>query len=642
MEHFFDNVEGLARHYRFSASRCSQLSQVQTGMGQPAAKLIEACFTRWGTHDPLTQCLLENLHAVMQQLRADIESPESQGYYAFLSSEDTIFYLCVVRDVLPVLNHFSKVLQANDIDFELLENELAIVHATLQDFISSPGHHVNSYNDVLMDVTQRCNAAGSRPPRQCHSGRMETNRIHFLLALQGNMKARFPCIDIFKAFQRVLQPNLWKTCANSPRSNNHIVPAVELGMLQEHYKHHQLLPDADIGPFFLEADWVSYVRFCMKQKGNLVQRTTYVYDLDSDEWCPAKGHTPMKKVSAMDEMGTSDLCKLFLQNETLAQSNAGLARLMEIYLSFPLTTVNCERGFSCTKLTKTALRSKIASDLLDMLVFLSNFPDVKAGNALPEWILDIACNLFVQSRSHQYGSVTREVRDQCASLAYEWGVSITPQDTAIEEQRWLDCEGATIDLHSWTGPSSTTDCRAAAIRIVTAAAAVKAAVVAAAAPVAATAAAAPTSALLVGSAVAAAAAGSAAVAAATASAPDSIDYIQADGEDIFEVQEIMDICVKPTRKGPQLFYKVWWKGYPKPRPDCGWEPQTNLSTSLVQIWNQAHVAAYNAAKQDIENRKAKSKTAAVIIEPVESGATSLVSTHDHSRGGRAWLLDRDQ
>jgi hypothetical protein len=626
MEHFFDNVEGLARHYRFSATRCSQLSQIQTSMDQPAAKLIEACFTRWGTHDPLTQCLLENVHAVMQQLRVDIDSPEAQGYYSFLNNEDTIFYLCVVRDVLPVLNHFSKLLQANDIDFELLETELALVQDTLQDYISSPGPHVTSYNAVLQDVTRHCVAAGSRPPRQGHSGRMETTRIHFLLALQGNMKSRFPSIEILKTFQLILQPSLWKTCTNSSRTIHHVVPAAELGKLQHHYRHHQLLGDADMDTEFLEADWVSYVRFCIKRKGNLVQHITHVYDMDSDDWCPAKGHTPMKQVSTMAEMGTSDLCKLFLQNDALAENNAGLARLMEIYLSFPLTTVNCERGFSCTKLTKSALRSKTASDLLDMLVFLSHFPDIKAGSKLAECIIDIACNLFVQSRSHQYGSVTREVREQCESLAYKWGVSITPQDSVDEEQRWLSCEGAGIDLHSWTGPSSSIDCRAAAIKIVQAAAAARAAAAAAAAGVEAVAAApaGPAAAAVTSSATAA----TAALAPAAAHASDSIDYIQPDGEEIFEVQEIMDICVKTTKKGgPQLFYKVWWKGYPKPRPDCNesWEPQTNLSTSLVQQWNAAHAAAHSTALQDIETRKAKPKTTAADPHAIPAPSAPAVS-----------------
>ena len=236
-------------------------------------------------------------------------------------------------------------------------------------------------------------------------------------------------------------------------------------------------------------------------------------------------------------------------------------------------------------------------------------PHRESDLALDSMCLQYEYNTYIQ---YQYGSVTNDVREHCASVAYKWGVSITPQDTAIEQQRWLASEGATIDLHSWTGPSATTDCRAAAIKIVQAAAAARSAAVETAAPAAPVA-----SALSVGS-----------VAAAPPHAPDSIDYIEADGEEIFEVQEIMDICVKTTRKAPQLFYKVWWKGYPKPRPDCNasWEPETNLSTSLVQRWNQEHAAAYQAAKQDIEHRKAKPKA---IIDPSTAPAVS-----SHTRTGR--------
>lgn len=315
------------------------------------------------------------------------------------------------------------------------------------------------------------------------------------------------------------------------------------------------------------------------------------------------------------------MCKSFLQNETLAEANMGLARLMEIYLTFPLTTVNCERGFSCTKLTKTALRSKTSSDLLDMLVFLSNYPDMKAGVPLPDCLLDTACNLFVESRSLQYGSLTQEARAECDSLAYTWGVSITPQDTADEEQRWSACEGARIDLHGWTGPASSVDCRAAAIRIVAARSAEvseavsdpEVATAATRTPAAAAARTAP---------------GKRPAVTAAAPASDANDYMQPDGEAIFGVEEIMYISVRGRK--PQLYYKVWWKGYDKPRPDCNesWEPRNNLSIPLVRQWNQDHPAAYNAALQDIESRKTSAKSTADDTLPIATDAASV------TRGGR--------
>ena len=96
-----------------------------------------------------------------------------------------------------------------------------------------------------------------------------------------------------------------------------------------------------------------------------------------------------------------------------------------------------------------------------------------------------------------------------------------------------------------------------------------------------------------------------------------------DGGEIFEVEETMDVSVRGRK--PQLFCKVWWKGYPKPRMDCNesWEPQTNLSTSSVHRWNLEHPVAYNAAVRDIETRKTRPKNAGVDASAIVTDAAAV-------------------
>jgi hypothetical protein len=633
MEHFFQNVEALARHYRFSASRCSQLSRIQLDLGQQPAKLIEACFTRWGTHDPLTQCLLENLHAVMQQLRNDTDSPEAQGYFSFLNNEDTIFNLCVVRDILPVLNHFSKVLQGNEIDFENMEVELGIVQDTLHGFIATPGHHVRDYSAVLSEVRERNLAADVREPRVGQKYQMETTRVHFLLALQANLHARFPSISIMKAFVHVLQPQRWNVIPRSTtvaRAMQYEIPHEALHVLHEHYKHHQL---SDMNYEELSADFVSYVCFCKPRTGKLVEKVTFVYDTENVNWCPAKGFTPMIPISSMCPMGASDLCKEFLKIDALAQTNRVISRLMEIYLAFPLTTVNCERGFSCTKLTKTDLRNSMESDLLDMLVFLSNLPDIKSAEGLPESMYADACDLFAEARPTQYGKLDSDVKERCASLAYTWGKNVTPQDSINEATRWEQCPGAIVDIHPWSGPSSITDCRAAAISIVRATAADKSAAVGAQVPSPMVSDSASTTSLVASKVPAASR-----LKQAQRSAQPSVShqYAEPDGLEIFPVEELLGICVKSSNKKPTLFYKVWWKGYAKPLVGCNnsWEPIANLSVPIVEAWNREHTAAYQAAVAEVERLNAKPKQAPT---PPQAANIADVAATTSRNSGRAIL-----
>jgi hypothetical protein len=105
LQYFFDNFEALARHFSFSATRRWELHNHQRNLDIKEQELVEACFTRWLTHDKLTEALHESLSAVVLQLRDDVASDKADnvqavGFLSFLTAQDNLYYLMCVRDIV--------------------------------------------------------------------------------------------------------------------------------------------------------------------------------------------------------------------------------------------------------------------------------------------------------------------------------------------------------------------------------------------------------------------------------------------------------------------------------------------------------------------------------------------------------------
>ena len=126
-----------------------------------------------------------------------------------------------------------------------------------------------------------------------------------------------------------------------------------------------------------------------------------------------------------------------------------------------------------------------------------------------------------------------------------------------------ECPGANIDVHTWTGASCSTLCRAAAVAHVKSAAHASRLLDRGKEPESGAASQQRTSPFKIQRPKAKASQKKDA-----ASAADCIPheaYLHPDGEEIFAVEELLGICVKLVKKKPHLLYKVWWKNCPKPQ-----------------------------------------------------------------------------
>jgi hypothetical protein len=117
---------------------------------------------------------------------------------------------------------------------------------------------------------------------------------------------------------------------------------------------------------------------------------------------------------------------------------------------------------------------------------------------------------------------------------------------------------------------------------------------------------------------------------------EGIVYEEANGVDIFEVQEIIDISIGKRVGKHVLMWTIWWKGYSKEQSTCEYEDEIN--PGLVKAWNAQNAGAFrtcsekliqmqqaaNTSRKRQPNQAASCDDLGVILPPI-----------DYSRAGRA-------
>jgi hypothetical protein len=391
MQHFFDNFEALARHYTFSATRRWELHHQQRLLDIKKQELVEACFTRWLTHDNLTEALLDSLPAVVTQLRVEVESDKADdvqaiGFLSFLASEDTLFYLMCVRDIVPILTHLAIIVQGVDIDLIELQRQIDNVILKLSGFIQNPGPNTLAFAALCT----RIQTAACKPLRQSPWHCLETTRIQYILAIVENIRSYFPSLPIMAHFDNVLNPRKFEALIEEESIPSDCLQAI-LRFYETSSHFH------GVTQFGLEMQWGVFARFAIYHKDETYTADEeYVDDDVAVHWDYSKGKPPVMRRTIQKLLTVRSLIVMFLGTANIERQNPAICKVMRIYLSFTLTTSSCERGFSVLKLTKTALRTCLGQPFLDILVSLGHVKE-----EAPHATLELAMLMFISQKERR-------------------------------------------------------------------------------------------------------------------------------------------------------------------------------------------------------------------------------------------------
>ena len=107
---------GLWRIFYFSPKRSSLLESFQVIYGKKLLKILKAAVTCWLTHGRASEPVLDSLLEILEahnQICINTKESEVRSCRNLLMDHKVLFFICLMADILKLLNTLSLVLQKN-------------------------------------------------------------------------------------------------------------------------------------------------------------------------------------------------------------------------------------------------------------------------------------------------------------------------------------------------------------------------------------------------------------------------------------------------------------------------------------------------------------------------------------------------
>ena len=330
LNRFKSIVDQLFRFYNYSAVRTAGLAEIQKALDQPQLKLKHACDTRWLSHDMAVTALRRCLPAVVSSLSREAgerNDAQALGLLKFVQTYNFVAAVHTFCDVLPSLSQLSKAFQSSVIDLSVVKPLVQGTKSTIQALQNHQGDHMRNLPNYLDEHSAILEVEATDARIQQY-----TSQVYkpFLNALLTNLNDRFPDIDLIESFT-VLDPSQ--------------LPHDDLAALNQHGndKKDALLDHYDGFPQLNKTE--------TKREWQLYKHTVV-----SDQNLADKTAVEMMRLLSRQPLGT-----VF----------PNLAVLAKIYLLIPVSTADCERGFSALARVKTKSRNSLSTVMLNSLMLLA-------------------------------------------------------------------------------------------------------------------------------------------------------------------------------------------------------------------------------------------------------------------------------
>ena len=253
---FFKTVEWCGRFFRFSYKRKSVFDEQQDFLGMDPRKLVESAFTRWLTHDASTACLKDSFVALLNTFVAlftgvlvpdTAVAEELPGFdlgtggdvsaeclWKLMATYDFIYFLCMMRDILPLLAMTSRAMQGAAADFTILTVLMPQICDKIELMIENPGENqldCDRLVNAAVDAGHRKAGKPSKPSRS--KAYMEKNRRLVLNVLANKLRENMTAMEQLCALQQLLQFSLYP---ESIRTSSTLSTEVADGYFQKYLK----------------------------------------------------------------------------------------------------------------------------------------------------------------------------------------------------------------------------------------------------------------------------------------------------------------------------------------------------------------------------------------------------------------------
>ena len=324
MKKFNDIVAKLYRFYDYSAVRTAGLKDIQSVLGAPDLKLKRASDTRWLSHDQAITAIRKYLPSIITSLQKEAtERNDAQvlGLSKFICTYQFVASVYMMSDILPILSHLSKLFQKKNLDFSLIQPLVKSTVTQLETLKSVPGAFFQQVDGVISIQLKDFDIRSSSKDNFKHN---VYNK--YLENLCKHVEDRFPDAGLLESFS-VFDSSTWPEEYLPGDGEEHI---------EELIKHYQPVVEHQA----TLAEWKTFV--------NAVQAKADLKGKDSRE-----------------------LLTALVQQTSLQHIFPNLHKLAVIALVIPMSSADCERGFSALKRIKTRLRNRLSNRILNHLLTIS-------------------------------------------------------------------------------------------------------------------------------------------------------------------------------------------------------------------------------------------------------------------------------
>ncbi|KAG8571415.1 hypothetical protein GDO81_011636 [Engystomops pustulosus] len=361
----------LYSYFNSSTIRHEKLVKMQEVLEQSQISLKEIHSVRWLSLGRAVDALHDSFDAVILVLTDLVATKKrslcdrAPGLLKGCSEYIFIATLCLLRDVLEVINRVSRVFQTEDINFSVLLSELRAVTLVLETMREAPGKYLAAF------LSQMSASGGyfrdiKISYRSTSEAEFKNVKEKFLNNLLNNLSERFSLTDlsILCDLDQVLNPMSLPHNISKDDSLNNVIQ-----------------------------------KFCVPE----AIASTYQCKLPSEEGLRKEWLEVSDLLKRYKGMKMTDFCQLLFSykiGDVLIYPD--FCAPASVALILPLSTACCERGFSTQNRIKSSKRSRLGDKHLEALSRISEEgPSVSLTNDTVE------CNFDFQAAVALWKQKTR-------------------------------------------------------------------------------------------------------------------------------------------------------------------------------------------------------------------------------------------
>ena len=344
LKEYQETLTGMFYFIKASANRTEKLSEIQVLLNEPQLKMTEVHEVRWLSIYKSVETVYRCLDALITVFSTDKE-PKAKGYAKKIGHSDFISTTYMLMDILPVITMFSFFRKQNWM-FLLLKYQWKTAKKHWKAKKCSATVKVPSYLDELKDHMQLKN--GKLVFKDYHvisKGQRNVNNFkdNFIDSLIEKEDDRFPAKD-----------------------SNLIFSFGVLGMRPLSFLSKDEL--STWGDEEIETLITHFGKEQTHKYSDKVSKATPLIEADETK----KEWTKVKSLVVNCGYPRDMLSILWgLISKYHKDEFPNLLKLSALAITAPIHTADCERGFSCQNITKTALRNRLSPDRVDDLITIS-------------------------------------------------------------------------------------------------------------------------------------------------------------------------------------------------------------------------------------------------------------------------------